>query len=174
MPELTSLNTDIADIVEAVQRREAQDRIIHLEEQKVQLVVCLLDGKYYAFYGDVIQEIMPVPKVTYVPGMPAFLLGVIHVRGEIESVLDVRRTLGLPASPVTPQSRIALGQVGDLRSGLLVDTVEDVLEVPENTIHEPASAVDTVKAAFVAGEMLYKEHPLVLLDLGKIFDSLFM
>jgi purine-binding chemotaxis protein CheW len=173
VPELTSPNTEIADIVDAVQRRETQDRVIQIEEHKVQLVLCVLDEKYYAFYGDVIKEIVPVPKLTYVPGMPAFLPGVIHVRGEIESVLDMRKALGLSAGPLTPQSRVALGQVGDMRSGLLVDAVEDVLEVPEDAIHEPASGLDTVKAAFVAGEMLYKEQPLILLDLGKMFDMLF-
>ena len=162
---------DVANIIDAVKRRENHDRIIRIEERRVQLVVCVLDEDYYAFYGDVIQEIVSVPVVTHVPGMPACLLGVIHVRGEIESVLDVRQVLGLPAGFITTQSRIALGQVGELRTGLLIDAVEDVLEVPEDAIHAPALEIDAAKAAFVAGEMLYHEHHVIVLDLHNIFDT---
>ncbi len=162
---------DIANIVDAVKRRESDERIIRIEEHRVQLVVCLLNEDYYAFYGDAIQEIVAVPVVTYVPGMPACLLGVIHVRGEIESVLDVRQVLGLPAGFITTRSRIALGQVGELRTGLLVDAVEDVLEVPEDAIHAPASEIDAAKAAFVIGEMAYHEQHAIVLDLHKIFDT---
>lgn len=172
MQEPSSLSSDIADIVDVVRRREEQNRIIHIEEQNVQLVVCLLDEKYYAFYGDVIKEIGPVPEITYVPGMPAVLVGIIHVRGEIESVLDLRKALALPASPVTDRSRIAIGQVEEIRSGLLVDSVEDVLEVPEDTIHEPASGLDSTRAAYVIGETPYKEQTLIILDLRKIFEEL--
>jgi len=162
----------VANIVDAVKCREKHDRIIRFEKRRVQLVVCLLNKDYYAFYGDAVQEIVAVPVVTHVPGMPAYLLGVIHVRGEIESVLDVRQILGLPAAFITTQSRIALGQVGELRTGLLIDAVEDVLEVPEDDIHVPASEIDAAKATFVLGEMLYHEHHLIVLDLHKIFDAI--
>lgn len=172
MQEPSPLSSDIADIVDVVRRQEEQNRIIHIEEQHVQLVVCLLDEKYYAFYGAVIKEIVPVPEITYVPGMPAILVGIIHVRGEIESVLDLRKALTLPVGPITDRSRIVIGQVEEIRSGLLVDSVEDVLEVPENTIHEPVSRLDSARATFVIGETLYKEQMLILLDLGMIFEEL--
>ncbi len=172
MANSLSFSPDVINIVEAVKRREEQKRVIQIEEHHVQIVVYLLDDNYYAFSGDAIQEIVPVQKITYVPGMPACLPGVIHVRGNIESVLDIRQVLGLPAAVVTARSRIALGQAGDLRSGVLVDSVEDVLEIPEDAIHEPASDIDAAEAAFVIGETIYNGHPLIVLDLGKIFDTL--
>lgn len=174
MTNSTSLEPDVPEIVAAVKRREEQGRLIQIDEHHVQLVVCLLDQHYYAFFGDAIQEIIPAPTITYVPGMPTWVLGVIHARGKIESVLDVCQILGLPAAVITEQSRIAIGEWGELRSGLLVDSVEDVLEIPQDAIHQPASDLETAGAVFVVGETLYDGHPLIILDIGKIFEGLFV
>jgi purine-binding chemotaxis protein CheW len=104
--------------------------------------------------------------------MPDYLLGVINVRGEIESVLDLRTVLSLPANVVTKRSRIAIGQVDEVRSGVLVDSVEDVLEVPEDSIHKPESVIDAVQVEYIAGEGMYNDHDLLLLDLRTIFAHL--
>jgi purine-binding chemotaxis protein CheW len=89
----------IGEILEKVQQRD-EERVIEIQEHTVQLVVFLLGERYYAFHGDHIKEIVPVTDITYVPGMPDYLLGVINVRGEIESVLDLRSVLSLPAGTV--------------------------------------------------------------------------
>lgn len=162
----------IVEILEVVEHRDEPEAIIEIGEQNVQLVVFLLGQKYYAFAGEMIKEIVPVTEITYVPGMPTYLLGVINVRGAIESVLDLRKALGLGSSTIRKQSRIAIGHVGDKRSGLLVDSVEDVLEIPGDTIHEPVSAIDPSRAAYIAGESTYHGETIILLDLGGIFEKL--
>ena len=172
MVNSTSLSPDVATILETVQRREEYDHSISIEDHYIQLVVCLLKECYYAFPGESIQEIVTVPAITYVPGVPACLLGVIYVRGNIESVLDLRQVLGLPAGPISACSRIALGQVGEFRSGLLVDSIEDVLEISEDEILKPALDIGMAGTAFVAGETMYNGRPLIVLDLCKIFDTL--
>ena len=167
--EIAHVDECIREILEKVKQQEDEERVIEIHEQTVQLVVFLLGEKYYAFHGDHIKEIVPVTDITYVPGMPDYLLGVINVRGEIESVLDLRTVLSLPADAVTKRSRIAIGQVGEIRSGVLVDSVEDVLEMPEDSIHKPESVIDAVQAEYIAGEGMYNDHDLLLLDLGTIF-----
>jgi purine-binding chemotaxis protein CheW len=151
---------------------EDPESAIQRDEQVVQLVVIVLAEKYYAFYGESIKEIVPLSEITYVPGMPTYILGVMNVRGEIESVLDVKKLLGLPDTPITRQSRITIGEVHKVRSGLLVDSVEDVLEMPEDQISKPASRADVTWADYRVGKAHYKGDPLVILDIAKIFENL--
>lgn len=172
MPENNGLDERVVEILDTVKHQENQERVIEIEEQKAQFVVFLLGEKYYAFYGELIKEIVTVSEVTYVPGMPEYILGVINVRGDIESVLDLRKVLSSPANPVTKQSRIMIGQVNEIRSGLLVDSVEDVLEIPEDHISKPGSGVDSGRTEYVVGESTYKEHELIILDVGRIFGKL--
>jgi purine-binding chemotaxis protein CheW len=176
MSESGQFDKRVVEILEAVEQYEEtvkhRGTIIEIEENNVQLMVFMLEEKYYAFAGDVIKEIVPMTEITYVPGMPAYLLGVINVRGAIESVLDLRKALGFNSSKIGKRNRIAIGHVGDMRSGLLVDSVEDVLEIPRETIHAPVSSLDSSRAAYVAGESTYHGQTLMLLDLGKIFEEL--
>ena len=151
---------------------EDQELAIQREEQAVQLVVIVLAEKYYAFYGESIKEIVPLSDITYVPGMPAYILGVMNVRGEIESVLDLKKLLGLPNTPITRQSRLIIGEINGIRSGLLVDSVEDVLELPEVQIAKSESGADVKGADYLVGETRYKGDAVILFDLDKIFEAL--
>jgi purine-binding chemotaxis protein CheW len=143
-----------------------------IEEQKVQLVICRIDAPYYAFYGEHIKEIVTVSEMTYIPGVPGYLRGVINLRGEIESVLDLRQAFSLPSQPVTKRSRILIGEAQNLRSGVLVDAVEDVLEIPEKHIQKPGTASVSALTPYVVGASAYQEHDLFILDLGSIFEQL--
>lgn len=172
MPEREQTHGEIIKILELVKQREDLERVIEIEEQTVQLVVLLLDEEYYAFYGMLIKEIVTVDEISYVPGMPDEILGIINVRGDIESVLDLRNVLGLSSQPLTKQSRITIGEVNGIRSGVLVDSVEDVLEIPEDQILKPSSEVNVRRTEYVMGEASYKNHKLILLNLEKIFDNL--
>ena len=172
MSEDNRVRDDIAEILESVKQRGAQERVIEIEEKMVQLVVILLGQRHYAFYGRFIKEIVPVGEISYVPGMPDYILGVIHIRGEIESVLDLAKILELPENPLTKRSRIIIGETHHIRSGLLVDSVEDVIEIPEEHISKPVSVLDSERAEYIVGEKSYNGHELVILGLENIFEKL--
>ena len=168
MREKSLQRKEISEIIEAITQQEHDERIIEIEEKTVQVVVILLAGSMYAFYGKWIKEIVVVDEISYVPGMPDYLLGVINVRGEIESVLDLRSVLGLPQPTLKSQSRILIGEARGLRSGLLVDAVEDVLEMPEELISRSKPVLEDQVAEYIIGESCYKEQDMILLDLDKI------
>ncbi|MCP4405312.1 MAG: purine-binding chemotaxis protein CheW [bacterium] len=172
MAEKSLQSKDIRDILEAVTQRESDERVIEIEEKTVQVVVILLDEHVYAFYGRWIKEIVLVDEISYVPGMSEYLLGVINVRGEIESVLDLRGVLALSRTALNAQSRVLIGEAHGIRSGLLVDAVEDVLEMPEERISRSSPVLDNGIAEYIIGESRYKEQDMILLDLDRIFDTL--
>ena len=174
MAEKGLQSKEIRDILEVVRQRDRDrdEQIIEIEEKTVQVVVILLEQRIYAFYGKWIKEIVQVNEISYVPGMPEYILGIISVRGEIESVLDLRSVLALPQTALKAQSRVLIGETQGIRSGLLVDAVEDVLELPEERILHSPPLVDKGIAEYIIGGSRYKNQDMILLDLEKIFDKL--
>lgn len=159
-------------ILAEVKQRKGKETIVDVEEEKVKLVVfCLLDD-YYAFDALDVKEVLPVGKITYVPGSPDFILGIINVRGDIESVLNIHKFLELPKGKTNKNSRIAIAVKGDVQSGILLDSVVDVIDVPKSSIKPPISTLSKSIREFIAGETTYNNKNTTLLDVGKIFGKI--
>jgi purine-binding chemotaxis protein CheW len=111
-------------------------------------------------------------SIFYVPGSPDFILGVINIRGDIESVIAINKFLGLSEPGVTQSSRIAIASTEEMRSGVLVDSIEDVVDIPVSALKLPIATLDQSQKEFVAGEFTYNEKNITLLDIGKIFGRI--
>lgn len=155
-------------ILSEIKRLREQAKIMDGEETGVKLVIFSLSGDYYAFYGHEVREILPGGDIAWVPGAPAFMPGLINVRGDIESVVDIRGFLGLPESAV-PNRMIALASCGSVNSGVLIDEMVDLLEILPSLIKPPLATLDGNVRELIAGELEYKGRNVTLLDLGKIF-----
>jgi len=103
-----------------------------------ELLVFELDGAPYALPIERVREIVRPRAFTPVPHVPADVLGVISLRGEIVQVLDTRLRLGLPHVEISRASRVIVmsGEHGDV-TGLLVDAVDAVLRVEEGELRPP-------------------------------------
>lgn len=153
-----------------VRKRKQSADIAETIEEKIEIVIFTLGQDYYAFYGHTVKEILPYEKVTYVPGCPETIVGIINVRGDIESVVNLHKMIGIPESRVSRKTRIIIAADKDIRSGILTDSVEDVLSVPLSGIKKPISTLDkSVKEFAIGGETLYDKKYVTLLDLSKIF-----
>ncbi len=107
------------------------------------------------------------------PGCPEFIRGIINVRGDIESVLNLHRMMGLSEVRPGRQSRVAIAIKNDIRTGILVDAVEDVIELPVSLIKRPLSTLDKNILEFaVGGENFYKNQYVTILDVEKIFAKI--
>ncbi|HKN19681.1 MAG TPA: chemotaxis protein CheW [Dissulfurispiraceae bacterium] len=160
-------------ILEQLKKRSVREKVVDVEEEKVKLVIFSLADEYYAFNGSEVKEILlPPDDISYVPGTPGYVLGVINVRGDIESVVAINTFLALPESKKTSRSRIAIAVKGGVRSGIMVDSIEDVLDVPVSGIRPPLSTLDAFKKECVTGELIFKGKNVTILDTGKIFGRL--
>ena len=141
-----------------------------LEEQHTQFVIVTLAGQSYAFLGTEVTSIAKVETITPIPGTPGFMLGVMYYQGQIESVMDVKRILGLEDTAITRRSRVIMAAAAQVQSGILVDAVQDVVDLPQRGILPTLQTVEPAKREFVAGEMKYREENVVILDLAKVFE----
>jgi purine-binding chemotaxis protein CheW len=169
-------------ILDLAAQRRLEKQVVDVEVDKVLVIVFQMkthhpagqfplasDDGFYGLFALSVESIVPIDSLTYVPGTPPWILGVVNVRGEIESVLDLRVVLGLSRAEIAPASRLLIARDGDLRSGLLVDQVVDIVEIPQTSITPPPPPLEGGKGIYVAGEATYAESPLVILNLPEVF-----
>lgn len=158
-------------ILEKIHTRLKYAQSDTIQEEKRRLVISTVQQHLFAFWGDDIKEILPLDKIAYVPGCPDFILGIINVRGDIESVLNIHRLMGFQNSQITWETRIVMAQKEGIRSGIMVDSVEDIIEISADLIKPPISTLDkSLREFIIGGERLYRNQYVSIIDIGKIFN----
>ena len=141
---------------------------------RVEYLAFVLASETYAVQISQLAEILKPPPVTEVPRAPSTVLGVISVRGKLVTVIDLRRRLRLPESPIDRRTRILLVESGGgEQMGLLVDEVQQVWRLAHEEI-EPASVLGGDQAVHIAGigrPSGVDGAVLILLDLRPIVEG---
>jgi purine-binding chemotaxis protein CheW len=153
-------------------RRQAGGPILEVDTAKVKLVLFMVGDTLLAFPARVLSEILPPTTIHFVPGCPPALEGVIDVRGDIASVVRIGDLLGLAHGPPDRHSAILLGQGAEVFSGLRVDRVVDVLDVPEESIRTPPESLPESLRGPASGVFEHRGQAAILLDLDRVFLTL--
>lgn len=138
------------------------------DDESRQLVTCCLGHEEFAVDILSVQEINRMVEITRVPKAPAFVEGVINLRGRIIPVLNLRRRFGMPDAERTSKSRIVVVNVKGRTVGLIVDSVSEVLRVPKTTIEPPPSLDTAIGAEFIQGVGRIKDRLLILIELTRL------
>jgi purine-binding chemotaxis protein CheW len=154
-------------ILDELKRRHHSKEVIDVEQERVKVVIFVCGYNRYAFYGADIREILPACDISWVPGLPDYLPGLINVRGDIESVIDVRNFLG-EEKVDHGKSLIAMAVRGSFHSGVMIDSIEDVVDVPLSTVHPPLATLSGNARDLVIGEIDYGGGMVTLLDIDKL------
>lgn len=100
-----------------------------------QVVVFRLDKEEFGVPIESVQEIVRVPEMlTHLPKAPAFVEGVINLRGAVLPVIDLRRRLGLPTVDRSDRQRVMVFLIEGMRTGFIVDSVAEVLKIHKSSI----------------------------------------
>jgi purine-binding chemotaxis protein CheW len=129
-----------------------------------QYLTFALGGEEYGVAILNVQEIKGVSTVTPIPNTPAYVKGVMNLRGTIVPVIDLRLRLGMPASDYGPFTVIVVLAVGTKIVGTIVDAVSDVLTIPTADVQPTPSFGTAVDLRFIAGIAHANEKLVVLLD----------
>lgn len=138
-----------------------------------QYILFGLAGTEYATLLTNVMEIGRPSVLTPVPNVPEWVLGVTNLRGDIVSIVDLRRLLdvGDTGLPPDPQLLLAHTQLQDLTAGLVVDRVNGVRFLPADQIKPPAAPMEGRVASYLRGVLEYEGHLLVILDLDRLLLS---
>jgi purine-binding chemotaxis protein CheW len=133
-----------------------------------QLVVFQLGAEFYGVEIARVHEIIRLQAVTRVPRAPAFVEGVINLRGKVIPVVDLRRRFGLPTADHTRASRIVVVEIGDQVVGVVVDGVSEVLRVNGATVEPPSPVVAGIDSEYIHGIAKLDDRLVILLDLDRV------
>ncbi len=139
---------------------------------KTKYMIFRLGQKRYALPLSVVKEVIAITDITPLPHVPSFYKGLINLRGQIISVIDLRTKLTLPPSKANPEETcIIISQVGDIQVGSIVDEVVEVVGYEEEDIDMHETDRVNHKGDGVCGVAKDSSGDLTLiLDLARALD----
>jgi purine-binding chemotaxis protein CheW len=118
-----------------------------------------------------VREINRNVELTRVPQAPEFVRGVVNLRGDVATVIDLSRVLGMGSSVISDASRNVVIQSDEHLNGLLVDQVADIVSVPDHMITSPPANVQGIEGRFFRGVYALDRELVVILDLAEILSE---
>jgi purine-binding chemotaxis protein CheW len=122
-----------------------------------------LDQEDYALPLLVVKEVIALPEFTPVPKTPRYFLGVMNLRGQIISVVDLRLKLGLKADR-TEHTCVIICDLGTIVLGVVVSSVTNVIALTPNQIGEPPEI--SAGGTFVSGVAKLEKHMVLIIDIA--------
>jgi len=138
---------------------------------ELQIVVFELGDERYGLDIATVYEIIRHQPITAVPQAPAFVEGVINLRGRIIPVVDLRDRFGMTSGELTRASRIVVAEAAGTRVGLVVDGVSEVLMVSSDAIEPTPEVAAGADAAYLRGIAKLGERLIILLALDGLFGE---
>lgn len=141
------------------------------EQKEYQLVVFSIGDEEFAVDIAQVREIVRLIQITYLPKAPAFIEGVVNLRGQVIAIIDLAKRLGISSKPKSEASRIIVVEISENTAGMIVDSVSEVLRLSADQLQEVPSIIDTeVPEHYIRGVGKLKDRLLVLLDLNKVLS----
>lgn len=134
----------------------------------VQLITFLLGAEEYGVEAAFIREIYPLKDYTPLPGVPAFILGIINVRGQIIPVVDLKKLFNLPEPGITELNKVIIMHDNQMEFGILADVIHGTQRVDRDEI---ISAPYTLKGIGEAYLMGVTKEGLIVLNASKLLTD---
>jgi chemotaxis signal transduction protein len=167
------------EFLEAARRRKEEMTREAGKPESRDLLRFSLDEEWYGIAIENVVEVRQCPRIFSIPHTPDYVVGVVNLRGEILSIIDIRGLLGLPTKEGTARreegrekkgapSYIVVVERNDVRVGIIVDRASDVVSIPDSDVKPPLSTAtaDASARGLVAGEA-----QLILFSIGLEFQS---
>lgn len=143
--------------------------------EEVQLVVfALRQGDTLCEYGvpiTKVQEIITMAKPTKLPQAPAFVEGIINLRGTIIPIIDLKKRFDMGEADITSETRSVVVEVEGHTVGIIVDEVNEVLRLGQDSIEPAPAIIGGITAEYLTGVGKLDGRLLILLDMDKILSE---
>lgn len=148
------------------------------KDAEPQFLTFHVNGEEYAVRILEVREVIEYGVVTRVPTMPAFIRGVINLRGSVLPVVDLAAKIGLPLTNASRWSCIVIVEVAidgeETVVGLLVDAVGQVLDLQSSDVAPPPAFGTRVKADCLRGVGKMRDKLVMILDLERLLGASFL
>lgn len=139
--------------------------------EEIKVIVFRLKDEEYGVEVDQVKSIERLEHITRVPRTSYFVKGVINMRGIVTPIIDLRRRFGLEEAAYNETTRVIIVAVGEIEVGLIVDSANDVIDIPINAIEPPPEVVGGIEAVYLRGVAKLNRRLLILLNLDKVLNT---
>ena len=140
-------------------------------ERVLQLVGFSVGGEKFAVDISDIHEINRYEHINRMPELPGNVLGVIDLRGVVIPVIDLGGKLGIPGGEITRDTRIIIVGLNEDKIGILVDSVSEVLRVPDESLENPPAITKSISSEYIRGIIRNNGFITVVLELSMLFKD---
>lgn len=137
----------------------------------IQVACFRLQDDLYAVDIMRIKEIIRPQKLTPLPQAPAFIEGIINLRGAVIPVIDLRKRFDMPTRELTGATRLLIVRMATQTLGLVVDDVTEVITVPVKDIKPPPVVSDAAIVNHLLGVCLSGDDMVMLLDIDRLLTK---
>lgn len=125
-----------------------------------------LEKEEFAIPLIAVREVIGVPEVTPIPQSPSYFLGIMNLRGQVLSVMDLRLKLGIK-SVMSEETAVIILDLGDYHLGVMVDQVNSVVELNESEISEKPPLDSSKISESITGVFRRSDKLILMLDVYK-------
>ena len=120
-----------------------------------------LNSDYYCIALDYVKEVLKDTSITQVPGTPDFIEGIMNLRGDYITVINLRKFLALPETTTTDKKPVVIIKCNELKLALLIDKINELFEFQETNQEE-------FNESYYANEFIYNKTLYTVLNIDKI------
>lgn len=128
-----------------------------------------LGSENYAIPLLLVREVVSIPEITPIPKSPSHFLGIMNLRGEIISVVDLRKKLKIEVKK-DKEEVVVIVAIGEKNIGLIVDSINKVLAFSSDEVSEMPEVEGQVNTHFVSGVYRKENSLTILLDISKALE----
>lgn len=156
--------------------REENGRAQSIERRRTdeeQVVAFKIGDEEYGIKIREVQEINRMTEITKVPRAPHYIDGIVNLRGNIISVLNLRKLFGLPDQGMTEATRIVIVDSAGVKIGIMVDSVSEVLRFEKSRIEPPPEILTHgIDSSYVegVGKLDNEKRMVLILNLNRILN----
>ena len=147
---------------------------VKVDETPSQYLTFALGGEMFAVGILNVKEIIEYGNLTEIPMMPAFIRGVINLRGSVVPVIDLSARFGGKSAELGRRTCIVIVEVSDADMqhdiGIMVDAVSEVLDIPNSEIEPPPSFGAKIRADFILGMGKVAGKFVIILNIDKVLS----
>ena len=141
------------------------------EEAGLEYLAFSLGGEEYAVNILQVQEIRAYERVTRIANMPAFIKGVMNLRGAVVPVVDLRVRFNVGAAEYGPSTIVIVINIGPRTIGMVVDGVSDVVILKPSDVRPAPQIAGVLSAEFLEGVAILDKRMLIIVDINGLMSS---
>ncbi|HHS12741.1 MAG TPA: purine-binding chemotaxis protein CheW [bacterium] len=134
----------------------------------IEVVEFVLSWEHYGMDSSFIREVHPLKEFTPVPCTPDFVVGISNIRGQILSIIDIKKFFGLPEKGLTDLNRVIIVETPRMELGILADRINGIRRIRIQDLQSQLPTLTGIRADYLRG---VTGDRMVVLDVEKILND---